>query len=131
MASTMSKAFFSLLVSVLFFSSVHGEFTCEQLDRSTCAFAVSSSGFRCVLEKHVRSGFNEYSCRNSGVAGTGVEGWIETDECVEACGLERVTVGISSDYLVDRRFKQRLCSPKCYDSCPNVVDLYANVAAGE
>ncbi|KAH0452496.1 hypothetical protein IEQ34_019795 [Dendrobium chrysotoxum] len=134
MASTISKAlFFLFIASALFFSCVLGGITCEQLDSSKCAFAVSSSGLRCVLEKNVGGGGREveYSCRNSGVAATDVADWIETDECVEACGLGRNTIGISSDYLVNRRFQRRLCSSECYDSCPNVVDLYANVAAGE
>ncbi|KAL0907666.1 hypothetical protein M5K25_022089 [Dendrobium thyrsiflorum] len=134
MASTISKALlFLFIASALFFSGVLGGITCEQLDSSKCAFAVSSSGLRCVLEKNVRGGGREveYSCRNSGVAATDVADWIETDECVAACGLDRNTVGISSDYLANRRFQRRLCSPECFDSCPNVVDLYANVAAGE
>ncbi|KAF2315613.1 hypothetical protein GH714_040127 [Hevea brasiliensis] len=29
------------------------------------------------------------------------------------------------------RFTQQLCSPQCYDSCPNIIDLYFNLAAGE
>lgn len=109
-----------------------GEITCEKLDRSKCAFAVASSGLRCVLEKRARSGGEEeYSCRNSGVAAGGVAGWIETNECVEACGLDRDTVGISSDYIFNSRFTRRLCSSGCYHNCPNVVDLYNNVATGE
>ncbi|KAI0493721.1 hypothetical protein KFK09_023845 [Dendrobium nobile] len=134
MASAIPKALlFLFIASALFFSCVLGGITCEQLDSSKCAFAVSSSGLRCVLEKNVRGGGREveYSCRNSGVAATDVTDWIETDECVKACGLDRNTVGISSDYLANRRFQRRLCSSECYDSCPNVVDLYANVASGE
>ncbi|KAJ6410825.1 hypothetical protein OIU84_007559 [Salix udensis] len=41
------------------------------------------------------------------------------------------SLGISSDSLLESRFAQQLCSPQCYDSCPNVVDLYFNLAAAE
>ncbi|KAH0452493.1 hypothetical protein IEQ34_019792 [Dendrobium chrysotoxum] len=108
--------------------------TCEKLDRDTCAFAVSSSGYRCVLEKHLRgdSRAEKYSCRSSGVEAAGrFSGWIETDECVKACGLNRKTLGISSDSLLDQQFMRQLCSPECYRGCPNVVELYFNLAAGE
>ncbi|KAK8966275.1 hypothetical protein KSP40_PGU012784 [Platanthera guangdongensis] len=136
MATAASKAASSLAVFLafsLFISGVLGDdITCEQLDRSTCAFAVSSSGLRCVLEKHVLCGRkDEYSCRSSGFNATGVAGRIETDECVAACGLDRDTIGISSDSLLDRRFMRRLCSPACFDGCLNVFDLYSNVAASE
>ncbi|PKU80244.1 uncharacterized protein LOC110099326 [Dendrobium catenatum] len=132
-----SKALFSLLLPLaLFASAVLGEsdVTCEKLDRATCAFAVSSSGHRCVLEKHL-GGDNRaenYSCRSSGVEAAGrFSGWIETDECVKACGLSRETLGISSDSLLDQQFMRQLCSPECYRGCPNVVELYFNLAAGE
>ncbi|PKA55016.1 hypothetical protein AXF42_Ash003653 [Apostasia shenzhenica] len=134
-SSAASKLFFSLLFPfALFASGVLGEIECRHLDRSTCAFAVSSSGERCVLEKDVQQiGLEErYSCRSSGVpAAADIREWIETDECIAACGLDRETVGISSDSLLDRRFRQKLCSPECYGGCPNIVDLYFNLAAGE
>ena len=56
---------------------------------------------------------------------------IETEECVNACGVERMTVGMSTDSLVERGFTKKLCSPRCYNNCPNIVDLYFNLAAGE
>ncbi|KAK8951873.1 hypothetical protein KSP39_PZI004882 [Platanthera zijinensis] len=135
MATAASKAA-SLAVFLafsLFISGVLGDdITCERLDRSTCAFAVSSSGLRCVLEKHVLSRRkDEYSCRSSGFKATGVAGRIETDECVASCGLDRDTIGISSDSMLDRRFMRRLCSPACFDGCLNIFDLYSNVAASE
>ncbi|PKA48254.1 hypothetical protein AXF42_Ash020651 [Apostasia shenzhenica] len=78
-------------------------FTCEQLDRSTCAFAVSSSGVRCVLEKRVSgAGLEEYCCQSSGVEVAGIHSWIETDVCVANCGLDRDTLGISSDSMLDK-----------------------------
>ncbi|XP_020682459.1 uncharacterized protein LOC110099601 [Dendrobium catenatum] len=134
MASSISEAFFSLLLAfALFVSGVLGGITCKQLDSSTCAFAVSSSGLRCVLEKRAQgSGQKEdHTCRSSSVLATRIASWVETDECVAACGLDRETFGISSDLLLDGRFISRLCSPECYQSCPNVVDLYFNLAAGE
>jgi len=110
-----------------------GGITCESLDSSTCAFSVSSSGTRCVLEKLVRRGGQvEFLCRTSEVdAEKNLMDRIETDECIEACGLDRNTVGISSDSLLDEHFTQKLCSPQCYKGCPNIIDLYFNLAAGE
>ncbi|KAF8413161.1 hypothetical protein HHK36_001136 [Tetracentron sinense] len=109
-----------------------GGITCEHLNKDTCAFAVSSLGTRCVLEKHVRrSGEDVYVCRSSEIEADKLKDWIETDQCIEACGLDRHTLGISSDSLMESRFTQKLCSPQCYESCPNIVDLYFNLAAGE
>eukprot|EP01018_Ginkgo_biloba_P016565 Gb_38854 [translate_table: standard] len=57
--------------------------------------------------------------------------WIESEECMEACGLERMSVGVSSDALLEPHFTDKLCSPQCQNNCPNIVDLYLNLAAGE
>lgn len=57
--------------------------------------------------------------------------YIETDRCVEACGVDRKSVGISSDSLLEPQFTAKLCSQDCYQNCPNIVDLYFNLAAGE
>lgn len=110
-----------------------GGIECEDLSQDTCAFAVSSEGKRCVLEKHVRrSGEEAYTCKTSEIEGDGLtKDHIETDQCIKACGLDRKSLGISSDSLLDSRFTQNLCSPQCYQSCPNIVDLYFNLAAGE
>ncbi|XP_008806881.2 uncharacterized protein LOC103719421 [Phoenix dactylifera] len=129
-----SKAFISLALVLLFFVSgaLGGGITCESLQKSTCAYAVSSAGMRCVLEKRVRRGGQEvYTCGTSDIQADGVKNRVETDACVEACGLDRGTLGISSDSLLDSNFRQKLCSPACYRGCPNVVDLYFNLAAGE
>jgi len=56
---------------------------------------------------------------------------IETDECVNACGVERMTVGMSTDSLAESGFTKKLCLPRCYNNCPNIIDLYFNLAAGE
>ncbi|XVF50830.1 hypothetical protein PTKIN_Ptkin04bG0135000 [Pterospermum kingtungense] len=135
MASNFSFKNLAVLALALFafcFQATLGEVTCEHLDQDTCAYAVSSTGKRCVLEKHVkRSGEEEYTCRTSEIEADKIKNWIETDQCVKACGLDRKSFGISSDSLLDSRFTQMLCSPQCYNSCPNVVDLYFNLAAGE
>ncbi|XP_041007952.1 uncharacterized protein LOC121252412 [Juglans microcarpa x Juglans regia] len=122
-----------LALALCFFVQITlGGITCEHLDRDTCAFAVSSSGKRCVLEKLVRrSGEEAYACRTSEIEADKLKGWIEIDQCIKACGLDRKTLGISSDFLLESRFTEKLCSPLCYDGCPNVVDLYFNLAAGE
>lgn len=111
---------------------VVGEIICEHLDQDTCAYAVASTGKRCVLEKHVkRSGEEEYTCRTSEIEADKINNWIETDQCVKSCGLDRKSFGISSDSLLESRFTDMLCSPQCYNGCPNVIDLYFNLAAGE
>ncbi|KAJ4956102.1 hypothetical protein NE237_012885 [Protea cynaroides] len=109
-----------------------GGITCEHLEKDKCAYAISSGGERCVLEKIVRrSGEEVYTCRTSEIEADHEKDWIETDQCIEACGLDRNSLGISSDFLLESQFTQKLCSPSCYDNCPNIVDLYFNLAAGE
>ncbi|XP_020203880.1 uncharacterized protein LOC109789362 [Cajanus cajan] len=109
-----------------------GEIECEYLSHDTCAFAVSYEGKRCVLEKRVkRTGEEAYTCKTSEIEAEKQKNHIESDECIKACGLDRKSFGISSDSLLETRFTQNLCSPQCYQSCPNIVDLYFNLAAGE
>ena len=57
--------------------------------------------------------------------------WVETDDCVNLCGLERMSVGLSSDVVVEEATMASLCSASCQDNCPNVIDLYSKLAAGE
>lgn len=105
---------------------------CEELPQDLCAFSVSTESKRCVLESTPRAdGTTEYQCRTSEVRVEKLADWIETDECVRACGLERESVGISTDALLDQEFTAKLCSPACYQNCPNIVDLYFNLAAAE
>jgi hypothetical protein len=59
------------------------------------------------------------------------EEWIESDECVRSCGLERISFGLSTDLLLDSQSTAMLCSPECVNNCPNIIDLYINLAAGE
>lgn len=108
------------------------EMVCEDLPKDVCAFSVSSSGKRCLLE--TEKGVNgeiEYQCRTSEVVVERMAEYIETDQCVEACGADRNSVGISSDAFFEPQFTGKLCSPACYQKCPNIVDLFFNLAAGE
>ncbi|KAL5744612.1 hypothetical protein ACOSQ2_027728 [Xanthoceras sorbifolium] len=107
-----------------------GEIACEKLDKGVCAFTVSSSGKRYVPEKHVkRSGVEAYSCATSEIEADKLKNWTETDQCIKACGLDRKSLGISSDSLIDSSSTQKLCSPRCYDSCTNIVDLFFDLVA--
>ncbi|CAL5405073.1 unnamed protein product [Camellia sinensis] len=91
---------------------------CENLNKDSCAFAVSSSSKRCVLEKTVkRSGEEAYTCRASEIEADKLKDWIENDQCIEACGLDRTMLGISSDSLLESQFTHKLCSTQCYDNC--------------
>ncbi|CAF2138072.1 unnamed protein product [Brassica rapa] len=129
------KTFFvvsMLLLAVYLQTTLGNEVKCEKLDKDTCAFAVSSTGKRCVLEQSIkRSGIEGYTCRSSEIEADKVTNIIESDECIKACGLDRKSLGISSDALLESRFTQKLCSVKCLTQCPNVVDLFFNLAAGE
>ncbi|XP_022985449.1 uncharacterized protein LOC111483456 [Cucurbita maxima] len=123
------------LLIVLAFQTTLGSSSmikCEDLEKSRCAFAVSWSGKRCVLEKTVkRSGEEAFTCRTSEIEADQLQNIVETEQCIEGCGLDRNTLGISSDSLLDTRFTRDLCSSRCYDHCSNVVDLFFNLAAGE
>ncbi|TKY45196.1 PAR1 protein [Spatholobus suberectus] len=123
------------IAALAFFVTVQGTLgaiECENLSHDTCAFAVSSEGKRCVLEKRVkRTGEEAYTCRTSEIEAEKQKDHIETDQCISACGLDRKSFGISTDSLLEPFFTQNLCSPQCYQSCPNIVDLYFNLAAGE
>lgn len=105
---------------------------CEDLSNDECAFAISSSSKRCVLESYQHSGApTEYKCRTSEVGVPKMANYIESDECIGICGVSRDVVGISSDALLDLDFGDRLCSPECFQNCPSIIDLYYNLAAGE
>ncbi|KAI4351733.1 hypothetical protein L6164_006058 [Bauhinia variegata] len=134
MASNISLRNLVIVVLAFFFAvqGTLGAIECEHLSQDTCAFAVSATGKRCVLEKHVkRSGEEAYTCRTSEIEADKINDHIESDQCIKACGVDRKSLGISSDSLLESRFTQKLCSPQCYQGCPNVVDLYFNLAAGE
>ncbi|MCO5600135.1 hypothetical protein L7F22_054243 [Adiantum nelumboides] len=57
--------------------------------------------------------------------------WVETDDCMHSCGIDRQTVGILSDALVEKGFVKALCFAECQQGYPNVVDLFEKLAAGE
>ncbi|GKD18647.1 putative PAR1 protein [Tanacetum coccineum] len=109
-----------------------GTIICEDLTKDNCSFAISSYGKRCVLEDYEgKKGMVEYQCRTSEVMVEIMSDYIETDECVRACGVNRNATGISSDALLDKNSIVTLCSPPCYQRCPNIVDLHFNLAVGE
>eukprot|EP00250_Pteridium_aquilinum_P005349 c15457_g1_i3 orf=95-613(-) len=124
-----------ILFAILFASlasGISGKMLCEDLPVDFCAFSVSTTGSRCVLEKRILTNGNvEYECQTSQVVADMFAEWMETDECIQSCGLDRMSVGISSDALVERGFAKALCSHDCQSNCPNVIDLFTNVAAGE
>ncbi|GAA0157592.1 hypothetical protein LIER_14829 [Lithospermum erythrorhizon] len=123
---------FTVALAFCFQATLGNKITCENLNKDSCSLAVSSSGKRCVLEQRIcRSSAAAYVCRTSEIEAEKLKNYIETDACVAACGVDRHALGISSDSLLDPRFIQKLCSPQCYNSCPNIVDLYFNLAAGE
>lgn len=106
--------------------------TCEELPTEVCAFSVSSTGNRCVLEKALKmDGTLQFQCQSSAVMAEELVEWIESEECINACGLERMAVGMSTDCLLESESSRKLCSSKCRNNCPNIVDLYVNLAAGE
>ncbi|XP_042510910.1 uncharacterized protein LOC122086238 [Macadamia integrifolia] len=121
-----------LAFSLLLLQGALGEIVCEYLPNNLCAFSIASSGKRCVLENYkTKQGSMAYQCRTSEVVVERMAELIETDACVRACGVDRKTVGFSSDALLEPQFTSKLCSPSCLHRCPNLVDLYFNLAAGE
>ncbi|KAJ9539642.1 hypothetical protein OSB04_026148 [Centaurea solstitialis] len=132
-SSNSLKGFFVFMAIFTFsIQTTLGNIACENLGKDACAFAVSSNGKRCFLEKTVRrTGEEVFVCSTSRIDRGKLTNWIETDECLEACGLDRNILGISSDSLLESQFTRKLCSTRCYDGCPNIVDLYFNLALGE
>lgn len=109
-----------------------GTLICENLPQGLCAFSISSKGKRCLLENYTgENGKVGYQCRTSDVDVERLLNYIEKEECVKACGADRRAVGISSDSLMEPQFTAKLCSPNCFQNCPNIIDLYFNLAAGE
>ncbi|GLJ07171.1 hypothetical protein SUGI_0060290 [Cryptomeria japonica] len=131
-SSMMIKIAVIAFTSVFSLQCVLGALTCEELPVQVCAFSVSSSGARCVLEKSIlRDGGAQYQCLTSEVMAENINEWIETEVCLNKCGLDRMAVGMSSDGLMEYSFTSKLCSPQCYNTCHNIVNLYFNLAAGE
>lgn len=105
---------------------------CSMLPTEECAFAVDSKGHRCVLET-LSGGIDWHVCQASdiSVGEDSLVEYIETDQCVKACGVTKMTVGLSTDALESEDFTSKLCSLNCQENCLNLVDLYTNLAAGE
>ncbi|XP_073152017.1 uncharacterized protein [Henckelia pumila] len=131
-ASSMNLPMVLFFVTSLFIQITLAEVTCENLPANLCSFAIASLGRRCVLENYRNGEGNlDYTCKTSEVVVERLAGYIETDQCVSACGVDRGFVGISSDAFFMPEFIAKICSPACYQSCANIVDLYFNLAAGE
>ncbi|KAA8518978.1 hypothetical protein F0562_016248 [Nyssa sinensis] len=130
MASSTKLSFILFLSCSLFLQATLGEIICEDLPKDVCAFSIASSGKRCLLENYATKEEKvEYQCRTSEVIVERMVEYMETDECVSACGVDRTSVGISSDSLLEPQLTYKLCSPNCYENCPNIVDLYYNLAS--
>ncbi|KAI5675066.1 hypothetical protein M9H77_06016 [Catharanthus roseus] len=110
-----------------------GELVCEELPIGMCSFAISSGGNRCSLETYTsrRDGSTKLQCKTSQILVDEIKEHIESDECINACGLERYSIGISSDTLLDSAFALKICSNDCSKNCPNIADLYHNLAQAE
>ncbi|KAM7527713.1 hypothetical protein LguiB_031123 [Lonicera macranthoides] len=120
------------LIFSLFLHGALGEMICEELPVGMCSYSIASSGKRCLLETSASSdGHTQFQCKTSEVIVKNMAELIEGDACVSTCGVDRRSVGISSDSLLEPQFIAKLCSPACYQNCPNIVDLYYNLALGE
>ncbi|KAK1377610.1 (+)-gamma-cadinene synthase [Heracleum sosnowskyi] len=122
-----------LVFSILLHGAL-GEIICNELPNEMCSFSVSSSGKRCLLETYVTMDDEtvKFECKSSEVVVENLANWIETDECISSCGVDRHSVGISSDKLMEPHFTAKLCSSACSQkNCPNIVDLYNNLALAE
>ncbi|XP_051132100.1 uncharacterized protein LOC127252109 [Andrographis paniculata] len=118
------------LALAIFLQGALGELVCDELPTALCSFSIASSGRRCVLETSGGAPAR-LQCKTSQVMATNMKEYIESEECVDACGVDRDSVGISSDSLLEAGFARKLCSAQCYDNCPNIVDLYSNLAQAE
>ncbi|KAL3719225.1 hypothetical protein ACJRO7_004220 [Eucalyptus globulus] len=98
-----------------------GNIMCEQLPAEPCSFSIASNGRWCVLENYKSPADRkmDYECKTSQVAVDIMHEWIETDDCISAYALLLPC------------FTAKLCSPTSYYNCPNIVDLYFNLALGE
>ncbi|KAH7438390.1 hypothetical protein KP509_04G013000 [Ceratopteris richardii] len=88
---------------------------CEDLPVEKCAFAVSSHGLRCT----------------SSIIAEKPKGLLESDQCIKTCGLQRLSVGFSTDALMEDETVQKLCLSDCRKKCPNINDLFTKLAEGE
>ncbi|KAL0451077.1 UNVERIFIED_CONTAM: hypothetical protein Slati_1664100 [Sesamum latifolium] len=132
MASSTKFSLVLFFACSLFIKGTLAEVICENLPMNMCAFAIASSGKRCVLEKNKNArGEIGFTCKTSEVVVERLSGYLETDQCVKVCGLNREFIGLSCDAFLSSEFTAHLCSPACYHNCPNIIDLFFNLAAGE
>eukprot|EP01018_Ginkgo_biloba_P016566 Gb_38853 [translate_table: standard] len=76
-----------------------------------CAFSVSSIGARCMLKKYVMRYDNiKYEFQSSKILAEKMMEWIEIEDCMEVYGLERMSVGVLSDALLEYHFTNKLCT---------------------
>lgn len=87
-----------------------------------CALLISSQGKQCLLEKSNVTG--DFYCRTSDMDANEFTNHEETDECIAACGVDRKTIDISPEALKELTLVSKLCSPSCYDFCPNIVAFH-------
>ncbi|CAL1402172.1 unnamed protein product [Linum trigynum] len=131
-ASLLKMITLFALSSLLILNGAIGDLICEELPVELCAYSISDTGKRCVLENYLaRKGMVKYQCKTSEVVMETMSGWIEAEACINDCGLDRNVVGISSDYLLSPNFVAKLCSQPCFSYCPNILDLYSNLAQAE
>ncbi|XP_076958013.1 uncharacterized protein LOC143633639 [Bidens hawaiensis] len=90
---------------------VKGAIICEDLTKDNCSFAISSSGKRCVLEDFEDpKGKVEYQCRTSEVMVEIMVDYIESDDCVRACGVNRNATGVSLPDLCEQQRSHPDCA---------------------
>ncbi|KAJ8624336.1 hypothetical protein MRB53_032866 [Persea americana] len=79
---TFSKLPLALFLSLsIFLHGALGNIICENLPKDVCAFSISSTGKRCLIETSSREdGTIEYQCRASEVTVERMKDWIETEE---------------------------------------------------
>ncbi|CAL1402176.1 unnamed protein product [Linum trigynum] len=101
------------LSSLLILNGAIGDLICEELPVELCAYSISDTGKRCVLENYLaRKGMRHASTTAA------------LTETVSA-------IASSSDYLLSPNFVAKLCSQPCFSYCPNILDLYSNLAQAE
>ncbi|MCO5582175.1 hypothetical protein L7F22_036065 [Adiantum nelumboides] len=101
---------------------------CEELPVEWCAYSISSLGARCVLVEGEKGGDDtmEYNCQTSSMETKVKGGWIEAEECMEACGLTRMTLGLHPSNTPDL-----LCSSRCSRTCPHLHYLLNPLSADQ
>ena len=71
------------------------------------------------------------SLQTSKIVTDSFHSWIEDNKCIQACGLNRMSVGLSSDFLGEHELQRSICGNSCLEECLNVVEIFTNLASGE